>query len=96
MYIRFELAKPGDETNTAFRYLRVGLLRLHFERWAEQHNIRDFRFIAHEGNARIQFRHASEYTMFGLAWDNYNGYSYSIVADEKNPVLPKKFRREKI
>lgn len=88
MHIRFELAKPGDETVTAFRYLRVSLLRLHFEKWARKHNIRDFHFSAHEGNVRIQFRHRSEYTVFGLAWDDYNGYRYAIVGNEKNPTRP--------
>lgn len=88
MHIRFDIAKSSDRTDAAFRYLRVGLFRLHFDRWAKKHNIRDFHFSAHEGNVRIQFRHQSEYTVFGLAWDNYNGYSYAIVGNEKIPGQP--------
>ena len=86
MHILFKLTKDGDSTMTAFRYLRVGLFRLQFRKWAERHNIRDYQFSAHEGNVRIQFRHRSEYSVFGLTWDDYNGYSYSIVGNEKNPV----------
>ena len=88
MHIVFELTKDSDRTDAAFRYLRVSLFKLHFERWAQKYRIRDFQFSSHEGNVRIQFRHRSDWSVFGLAWDDYNGYSYSIVGNEKNPVRP--------
>lgn len=72
MHIRFELA---GNTTSAFRYLRVSLLKMHFEKWAQRHNIRDFQFISHEGTVRIQFKHMSEYSIFALAWD---GYPYTM------------------
>ena len=73
------LFKPSDRTDTPFRLLRVSMFKLYFKRWAEKNNISDYRFTAHEGVVRIQFKHPSEYSMFGLVWDNYNNYDYAIV-----------------
>lgn len=79
MHVKFQISKPSDTTTTAFRYLRVSLFKLHFQRWADEHNIKDYYITAHEGNVRVQFKHSSEYSMFALAWTNYNNYEYTIV-----------------
>lgn len=79
MHIIFKIGQRSDRTESAFRLLRVSMFKLYFKRWAEQHNIKDYQFSSHEGTVRIQFKHASEYSMFGLVWDNYNNYEYAIV-----------------
>ena len=79
MHIMFHITKNSDRTDAAFRYLRVSLFKLHFDRWAQRYQIKEYHFSSHEGNVRIQFSYSSEYSVFGLAWDNYNDYEYTVV-----------------
>lgn len=79
MRIEFILA-TDNYTGTPFSLLRVGMFKLYFNRWAERFNVHDYHIMAHEGNVRVQFKHSSDYSIFGLAWDGYDIYTHKVIS----------------